>query len=212
MPGYQILSSKKITGRVILQTNLFLFENSSQMSQLTGAYTTVETVTDSGVHHLFITEGRETIIKIIQYTYVQDLLGRELYNLGFGDYDLRTRAILDNPTSNNGDHYRIFHTVLYTIPKFFNLYPDVILMVRGSDSRLAFINDCRLSCKKKCPSDKCRNAHRRIRLYQSYVEKNYDIYSQEYAFFGSKTNIEDQIVVESYQFGEKYSTILFHRS
>jgi hypothetical protein len=181
------------------------------MSQLTGAYTTVETVTDSGVHHLFITEGRETIIKIIQYTYVQDLLGRKLYNLGFGDYDLRTGSIWDNPTSNNGNHYRIFQTVLYTIPRFFDFYPDAILMVRGSDSRQAFINNCKLSCKKKCSSGKCRNAHRRIRLYKNYVEKNYHRYSPEYVFFGSKTRIEDQIVAENYQFGEKYYTILFYR-
>jgi len=181
------------------------------MSQLTFSYNTVETVTDSGVDYFFVAKGRETTIKIIQYIYVQDLLGRKLYNMGFGTYDPRTGSILDNLLSNDGNHYRIFHTVLNSVPEFFDIYPGAMLMVQGSDSRQSFINNCKLECKKKCPIDKCRNAHRRISLYKSYVEKNYHIYSQEYVFLGSKTNIEDQIVAESYQFGEKHSTILFHR-
>jgi hypothetical protein len=190
---------------------LIPIRNSAEMSQITFSYDTVETVTDLGVDYLFVAKGKETIIKIIQYTYVQNILGKKLYNLGFGDYDLKTGSIWDSFISNNNDHYRTFQTVLYTIPKFFNTYPDAVLMVRGSDSRQAFADTCRLSCKKKCPGDKCRNSQRRIRLYQRYVEKNYDVYSQEYVFLGSKARIEDQIVAESYQLGEKYYTVLFHR-
>src|SRR5258707_986187 len=97
------------------------------MSQFTDAYDTVETVTDSGIRYFFLSEGKGSIIKIIQYTYIQDLLGRKLYNLGFGDYDLRTGSILDDLTPNNGDPYRIFHTVLSTIPSFFNIFPNAMM-------------------------------------------------------------------------------------
>ncbi len=58
------------------------------------------------------------ITKVIQYQYVMDLGGRAVFNLGFGDFDLDTRRVSDAVISNNGDPYRIFNTVLSTIPLF----------------------------------------------------------------------------------------------
>ena len=181
------------------------------MSQYTDTYETVEEVTETGIHYFFLSEGKRDIIKAIQYTYAQDLLGKKVYNLGFGNYDPYTDCIIDDLTSNNGDQYQIFHTVLSTIPGFFRTYPDAMMMVQGSDSTQRFILNCRLTCKKNCNDRSCRNAHRRINLYKNYVEKNFETLNKEYTFLGSQTRIEDQPVTESFKKGKNYYTILFHK-
>ena len=190
---------------------LFLFEIFYKMSHFTDAYDTVEEVTDTGIHYFFMSEGKKDIVKAIHYMYVRDLMGKRVYNLGFGNYDPATDRIIDDLTPNNGDHYPIFHTVLSTIPGFFRTYPDAMMMVQGSDSTQRYIMNCRLTCKKKCNGRVCRNAHRRINLYRNYVEKNYGTLNKEYIFLGSKTNVEDQPITEPFQKGKNYYTILLHK-
>jgi hypothetical protein len=70
--------------------------------------------------------------------YVLDFRGRRVYNLGFGDYDLDTDSISDDLTTNNGDPYKVFHTVLHTIPQFFETYSDAMMMVLGSDPTVPY--------------------------------------------------------------------------
>jgi hypothetical protein len=170
-------------------------------------YDTQVNVTDEGIRCAFISEGTSDIFKVISYTYVQDFLGRRLYNLGFGDYDLKKKAILDDVISNNGDHYRVFSTVLNTIPAFFENYPNAIMVVRGSDSTPEFVNGCKLTCKKKCSENECRNSHRRINLYRSYVDRNYDMLVKEYVFLGGPGNIDSHRDVENYEKGKKYDSV-----
>lgn len=114
---------------------LFIFRfNLQVMRDPKYFYDTQENVTDEGIQYTFISEGIIDIFKVIEYVYVRDFLGKKLYNLGFGDYDVQKGVILDGVISNNGDHYRIFNTVLNTIPIFFENYPNAIMIVQGSDS------------------------------------------------------------------------------
>lgn len=79
----------------------------------------------------------------MEYAYVQAFAGHPIYNLGFGDYDISSDRLLDESISNNGDHYRIFNTVLSTIPDFFSHYPLATIAVQGSDSKEDYIQRCK---------------------------------------------------------------------
>ena len=88
------------------------------MSNVPNIYETIADVTETGVQYFFISKGTSNIIKAIQYSHALDFQDKKVYNLGFGDYDSKTNSIDDDVISNNGDAYRIFHTVLNTIPHF----------------------------------------------------------------------------------------------
>ena len=133
--------------------------------------------------------------------------GKNLFNLGFADYDAQTDRLLDETASNNGDHYRVFNTVLNTIPDFFAHFPAAIMTVQGSDSRPDFIEHCMPTCTRKCPEGECRNAHRRINIYRRYVDRNYDELTMSYTFYGGQIDIENQIVIERYSKGKKYDAV-----
>jgi hypothetical protein len=152
--------------------------------------------TAPGLQFFFISEGQRDIVKTIQYSYVQDLMGRQLYNLGFGDYEPETDSVLDGPISNNGDPFLVFNTVLNTIPAFFQSYPTAIMAVQGSDSNPVFIERCRAACRRRCAEGECKKAHRRINIYRRYVETDYSILEEEYTFFGGRNGIDGQIVIE----------------
>jgi len=110
---------------------------------------------DAGVQYVFVSKGEKDIIKVIEYSFVQVFLQKRLFNLGFGDYDAETDSLIDNSSSNNGDHYRVFNTVLNTIPDFFIHYPTDIVAVQGSDSHPGFAENCKIACTKKCGKGEC---------------------------------------------------------
>lgn len=113
----------------------------------------------------FISNGKKEIPKLIAYQKLnynikfsnKDTL--HAYNLGFGDKKENSFEIDDNVNSNNGDMWKVFNTVLHTVPEFFKQYGDSCISVRGSDDR-------------------------RIKLYCLYVSKNYEQLSKEFNFFG----------------------------
>lgn len=146
--------------------------------------------------------------KMIEYSYAFDHDGRKVYNLAFGDYSLKTDSFSDHSITNNGDAYEVYRTVLSTIPMFFALYEDTLLMVRGSDSTKEFQADCRPICSRRCPFDMCRKAHLRVNIYRNYVDKNIDALSNEYEFLGSINQYDNQLFTETYKPGKKYLTIL----
>lgn len=150
------------------------------MSSYPYTYNTISSAIENGIRFLFMSEGKFSIIKVVYYTYALDYNGRPVYNLAFGDYDLRTSTFLDDEISNNEDAYRVFHTVLATIPSFFSTFPNAMLMIWGSDSTKKYQENCRLSCKKNCSPDLCRKAHRRITIYRNFVNKNLSQLSEEY--------------------------------
>ena len=166
------------------------------MSHFTDTYEMVRQITQEGVDFFFVSFGEREIIKIVQYLYIGSFQGKELYNLGFGDYNYRAHQYFDDIVTNNGDPYNVYHTVLATIPNFFQIYEDATLIVEGSDSTRKFQEDCRIVCTRKCSLNACKKAHRRINIYRSYVNKYLESLTQEYEFFGSLTTFENQLLIE----------------
>lgn len=82
-------------------------------------------------------------------------------------------------------------------------------MIKGSDSVASYPETCRLICKKKCIPPDCKNAHRRINIYKSYLNKNFEQLSQEYIFWGGIIDDENQEIIEEYKLINNYSSVLF---
>lgn len=132
----------------------------------------------------FKSTGKITIVKAVEYMYVQPYGLGGLYNLAFGDYDKATRSIIDDTNSNNDDMRSVMNTVLSTIPLFFSEYPYDTIAIQGSDSGAEFEMQCKQTCTNKRCSATCRNADRRIKSYRYFVNKNYDELKESYVFSG----------------------------
>jgi hypothetical protein len=145
----------------------------------------------------FVSEGPQTIFKVIQYEYALDWQGFEVFNLAFGDYNLETGDICDSEVATNGDVYKVFNTVLHTVPIFFEKYPEQAMVVGGSDSAPEFIEECKINCARKCKQDQCKKAGRRINAYKYFVKKNFEELNGEYSFFGGQL-IDGQLVMQDY--------------
>jgi hypothetical protein len=169
-------------------------------------YELVEYKASEDVLYLFVSRGNEIIIKAVEYSFIQELNGRQVFNLGFGNYDFDSGSIADEVISNNGDTYMVFNTVLSTIPVFLNAYPDAIIMVRGSDSGKHFVDACRKDCRKKCLSA-CRNEHRRVGIYRNYINKHHEALCNDYMFFGSLLPFNEQLSFEKYIILKEYVSI-----
>ena len=156
------------------------------------------------VQYLFISKGVREIVKAVEYNFLQELSGRKIYNLGFGDYNPEDGSINDNINSNNGDMRSVFSTVLNTVPLFFEEKQSAGIWVQGSDSLDDFRRLCEESCTKNC-DEVCKNYNRRIKTYQYYLNKNYELLKDEYMFFGLKAG---QSEVGSYHPENDYVGIL----
>jgi hypothetical protein len=171
-------------------------------------YITEQTAEEIKIQYLFESVGEKTIIKAIEYTPIQAMGGRTIYNLGFGDYDEALGTIVDDVNSNNGDMRIVFNTVLSTVPLFFATNADAVIIVSGSDSHDDFIADCLPTCKKKC-TDNCKNYQRRIKTYRYYVDKNFEDLSGDYIFFGRNKNKANTFV--QYIPNHEYDDILVYK-
>ncbi|MBX2828342.1 MAG: hypothetical protein KTR22_09270, partial [Flavobacteriaceae bacterium] len=98
------------------------------------------------VRFLFESKGQRSIIKVIEYTPVYRKDGRTIFNLGFGDFIEETGKFLDDVNSNNGDMWKVFRTVLNTVPKFFREHNDGAIWVQGSDGGANYKTECRPNC------------------------------------------------------------------
>ena len=174
------------------------------------AYELKEEKSAQGLKFFFISIGKKDIIKVIQYSYVQEFNGRRLYNLEFGDYDLVNDITSDEVNTNNGDVYRVFACVLKTIPIFFENYSQCILMVQGSDSRPGFSQACKLTCSKMCGM-KCKNYNRRINIYRKYIDKNFKYLSIDYQFLGGRKNKQHEMLMELYKCKEAYDSVFLYK-
>lgn len=179
------------------------------MDHVVRSYDTVKTETVEAIQYLFISSGKADIIKAIRYQYVGEFLGRQTYNLGFGDYDVKTDDVSDEIISNNGDAYAVFITVLHTVPDFFASFPEAMMMVQGSDSSEEFERACRANCNRKCTTI-CRKRNRRIKIYRDYVNKNFNELQRFYTFYGGLP-AGRQHVVESYIPGNDYDTVFLQK-
>ncbi len=163
-----------------------------------------------GLRFYFISKGKNDVIKAIEYGFIQVFEGRDLYNLGFGDYDIENDVIRDDIETNNGDPYMVFNTVLSTIPNFFEIFSNDMVMVQGSDSSPDFVDNCRLSCAKGC-KEACKNFKRRINAYKYYVNKNYNSLIGDYYFFGGIKDENEQITIEPYEVEKNYDSVFLRK-
>ena len=77
----------------------------------------------------FISEGpKGSIKKIIRFTEI----GRNLFNIGFGDLEESTGNINDIVVTNNGDSRMVMATVASAIYDFIIKYPDALIAAKGS--------------------------------------------------------------------------------
>lgn len=162
------------------------------------------------IRYYFVSKGRKAIIKVVEYQYVKQFNNKPLFNLGFGDYNPETGNISDEDMSGNEDHYQVFNTVLHTIPQLFTTYVNSALTVKGSDSGPEFIESCKRNCIRKCKNGHCKKADRRINIYRSFVDKYYEILSQEYSFHGGE-ELSDDSHSEPYEKGKKYKQVIVEK-
>lgn len=163
------------------------------------------------VRYLFISEGTEAIVKIIDYQYVQEYHNHNIYNLAFGNYDAENDKVVDDENSNNGDVYSVFNTVLSSIPKFFKLFPNDKIIIQGSDSTLEFFQKCKENCTKKCTEGKCRKFNQRLRIYKSYVDKNYEELIKQYIFYGGYVDDLNNTYLEEYIKHKEYINVVVEK-
>lgn len=183
------------------------------MSNLTHCYDISEASDQLSTNFLFFSEGRngkEDIPKIIQFSYIRDINNKKIFNLGFGDYDMDTGMINDESMTDNGDVYRIFNTVLNTIPLFFERYPEAAILVRGSDGRLDFETNCRQNCIRRC-IESCHQFNRRMKLYCNYVSRKRIVFESDYQFVGGIGNNKGWFDFTEFEPGKLYDGILVSR-
>jgi len=78
----------------------------------------------------FISEGPKGLIhKIVRY---QPTNLKDVYNLAFGDKDLKSGEIDDTIISNNGDSEKVLASVVSSIYAFTDKYPDSWIYATGS--------------------------------------------------------------------------------
>jgi len=165
--------------------------------------------TSLGMSYYFASKGNDNIIKAVDYSYLMKFKGLKVYNLAFGDYNAFKDELDDEANSQNGDVYKVFNTVLSTIPAFFDSFPNSMMIVKGSDSSPSFIQRCKLTCNRNC-IDRCKKSHRRINVYLGYVNKNFNELIKRFTFYGGIENSE-QIKIENYVPGKKYDAVLVYK-
>ena len=69
-------------------------------------------------------------MKAVQFQHIPEL-GKNAYNLAFGDFDKLTGNIDYTVVSNNGDYKVILGTVAIIADNFVNSHPHAIIYVKG---------------------------------------------------------------------------------
>ena len=78
----------------------------------------------------FTSQGpKGQIPKLVKYS---ETNLKDMYNLAFGDKDIKTGQINDTIISNNGDSEMVLSTVVSTVYAFTDKYPDVWVFATGS--------------------------------------------------------------------------------
>jgi hypothetical protein len=183
------------------------------MSSLMHKYDTIEASETIFTNYLFFSEGttrREDVLKIIQFTYIRDFNNRQVFNLGFGDYDINVGEINDVSMTENGDVYKVFNTVLSTIPLFFDKHTNAVILVRGSDGQSDYVHKCKQNCTKKC-TEFCHKFNRRMKLYCNYVSRKCSLFQADYQFLGGISNNEKWFDFEMFIPGKLYDGLLLSK-
>ena len=79
--------------------------------------------------YLFFSEGPGgRIAKGVIYSQIK----KNLFNLGFGDWNEKLQELDDSRRTNNGDRDKVLATVAFTAFDFTNMYPQARIFVEGS--------------------------------------------------------------------------------
>jgi hypothetical protein len=129
-------------------------------------------------YYEFISEGSKgPIKKIVEYT---ETGTENVYNLGFADYDEKTKTTSDISVTNNGDSLKVLATVASTVYAFTQKNPKAWILATGSTNV-------------------------RTRLYRMGITNNLAEISEDFKVFGLNGHGEwDKFIV-----GEDYEAFLF---
>ena len=125
----------------------------------------------------FVSEGpKGNIKKMVEYT---ETATKNVYNLGFGDYDETTNAINDLSVANNGDSLKVLTTVASTIYAFIEKHPNAYILATGSTAV-------------------------RTRLYRMGITNNLTEITEDFVVYG----FSSEGVWEKFEVGEDYEAFL----
>ena len=133
---------------------------------------------ETSMHYYeFISEGPKGLIKkIVEYT---ETGTENVYNLGFADYDEKTKTTTDISVTNNGDSLKVLATVASTVYAFTQKKPKAWILATGSTSV-------------------------RTRLYRMGITNNLAEINEDFKVFGLNSHGEwDKFIV-----GEDYEAFL----
>ncbi len=126
----------------------------------------------------FVSLGSKGAIKKrVQFQKIDD--DDDVYNLAFGDVDIKTNDIDDGVITNNNDTTKVLTTVASTVPIFMTKYPNAMIYAKGSTPT-------------------------RTRLYQIGIAKNLEIINENFTVFGL---LEDK-KLEIFQKNKPYSAFV----
>jgi hypothetical protein len=128
-------------------------------------------------HYEFISGGPKGLIKkIVEFS---ETGTENVYNLGFADYDEKTKTTSDSAVTNNGDSLKVLATVASTVYAFTQKYPKAWILAAGTTNV-------------------------RTRLYRMGITNNLVEISEDFSVFGLNSNGEwDEFLV-----GEDYEAFL----
>jgi hypothetical protein len=125
----------------------------------------------------FTSEGpKGRIRKMVEYT---ETATKNVYNLGFGDYDEITNAINDISVTNNGDSLKVLATVASTVYAFLEKHPNAYILATGSTNL-------------------------RTRLYRMGITNNLAQINQDFVVYG----LTEKATWENFVVGEDYEAFL----
>jgi len=117
----------------------------------------------------FVSEGpKGEIPKLIKYS---ETNLKDLYNLAFGDKNLKTGEIDDTIVSNNGDSEKVLATVVSTVYAFCDKHPESWIFATGSTKS-------------------------RTRLYRMGITKYIDEVGKDFDVYGLRDNEWEEFVKE----------------
>lgn len=123
-------------------------------------------------------EHRGTIRKLIEF---QETTNPDVFNLAFGDFDVKTQEVDDLAVSDNGDTEKVLATVVDAVYTFLNYYPNVLVYATGSTKS-------------------------RTRLYRMGITRYYDEIVKDFYIYGQ---IGDDFV--EFEIGKNYDGFLAQR-
>lgn len=88
-------------------------------------------VNESHETYEFLSSGpKGTIRKVVKYTEIDP----GIFNLAFGDWNEKDKAIKDNIRTNNADRDKVLATVASTVVDFIQHHPGVMVFAQGESA------------------------------------------------------------------------------